>query len=61
MISIDFAVPQRPVYRCTCPSRQFPCKHVLSLLYALVERKTFTSADVPEELAAKREPFAWWL
>jgi hypothetical protein len=56
--SADFAVPEKPVYRCTCPSRQFPCKHSLGLLYALVEGKKFTSAEVPEELAAKREKAA---
>jgi hypothetical protein len=56
--SADFAVPEKPVYRCTCPSRQFPCKHSLGLLYALVEGKKFTSAEVPAELAAKREKVA---
>src|SRR6266850_1702170 len=25
--SADFADPSKPVFRCTCPSRQFPCKH----------------------------------
>src|SRR5262245_46735607 len=37
--SADFAVPDKPVYRCTCPSRQFPCKHSLGLLYAKLEGK----------------------
>jgi len=58
LCSADFAVPEKPVYRCTCPSRQFPCKHALGLLYALADGKTFTSAEVPEELAAKREKVA---
>jgi hypothetical protein len=56
--SADFAVPEKPVYRCSCPSRQFPCKHSLGLLYAFVEGKKFTSAEVPEELASKREKAA---
>jgi hypothetical protein len=55
LCSADFAVRESPVYRCNCPSRQFPCKHSLGLLYALVQGKKFTPADVPEELAAKRE------
>lgn len=55
LCSADFAVPEKPVYRCTCPSRQFPCKHALGLLYAMAEGKAFTSAEVPEELAVKRE------
>src|SRR6266404_4004910 len=25
--SADFADSSKPVFRCTCPSRQFPCKH----------------------------------
>jgi hypothetical protein len=58
LCSADFAVPEKPVYRCTCPSRQFPCKHALGLLYALAEGKMFTTTDVPEELAAKREKAA---
>jgi hypothetical protein len=55
LCSADFSVPHAPVYRCTCPSRQFPCKHALGLLYAFVQGKTFSPADVPEELATKRE------
>jgi hypothetical protein len=58
LCSADFAVPEQPVYRCTCPSRQFPCKHSLGLLYARLEGKKFSVADVPEELAAKREKAA---
>ena len=58
LCSADFAAPDRPVYRCTCPSRQFPCKHSLGLMYAFAEGKGFTAADVPEELAAKREKAA---
>lgn len=58
LCSADFAVPEKPVYRCTCPSRKFPCKHTLGLLYALAEGKTFSSAEVPAELAAKREKAA---
>ena len=26
-----------PVCRCSCPSRQFPCKHGLGLLYEILE------------------------
>lgn len=53
--SADFMLPDKPVMRCSCPSRQFPCKHVLGLLYAFAEGKTFTTAQVPDDLAAKRE------
>jgi len=58
LCSADFAKPDAVVYRCSCPSRQFPCKHSLGLLYALVQGKKFTPAEVPEELSAKREKAA---
>ncbi|HUE71142.1 MAG TPA: SWIM zinc finger family protein [Pirellulaceae bacterium] len=58
LCSADFAVPEAAVYRCNCPSRQFPCKHSLGLLYAYVQGKKFTPADIPEELASKREKTA---
>jgi len=58
LCSADFAAPQSPVYRCNCPSRQFPCKHSLGLMYAFVQAKPFAVADVPEEIASKREKAA---
>src|SRR5436305_8045695 len=56
--SCDFARPEQPTYRCTCPSRQFPCKHCLGLLYAYAKGKTFSPAPVPPDLQAKREKLA---
>jgi hypothetical protein len=53
--SCDFARPDKPTHRCSCPSRQFPCKHCLGLMYAYVQKKKFTTAAVPDELQAKRE------
>lgn len=53
--SVDFRDPSNPVYRCTCPSRQFPCKHSLGLMYAWVRGEPFAVADLPAEIAAKRE------
>ncbi|MET8828398.1 SWIM zinc finger family protein [Streptomyces sp. NPDC004610] len=29
---VDIADPTGPAYRCSCPSRKFPCKHALGLL-----------------------------
>lgn len=52
--SADFADPAKPVFRCSCPSHQIPCKHVLGLLYALASGKTATVADIPKELEEKR-------
>jgi hypothetical protein len=42
--------------RCTCPSRQVPCKHVLGLLYAYADDKnSFTIEKIPDDIAKKRE------
>lgn len=57
--SSDFARADQPTHRCSCPSRQFPCKHCVGLMYAYVLKKgSFTKTDVPEDLAAKREKLA---
>ncbi|PYJ55111.1 MAG: hypothetical protein DME24_25395 [Verrucomicrobia bacterium] len=52
--SADFSDPTKPVYRCTCPSHQFPCKHALALLYAYAQGARFVEKDVPAEIAEKR-------
>jgi hypothetical protein len=53
--SCDFLRADAPTHRCSCPSRQFPCKHCLGLMYAFAQGKKFTKAEVPEDLQAKRE------
>ena len=53
--SCDFQRPEAPTHRCSCPSRQFPCKHCLGLMYAYAQGKKFTTAAVPEDLQGKRE------
>src|SRR5206468_11565835 len=52
--SADFADPAKPVFRCTCPSRQFPCKHSLALLYAHAQGAKFVEKEVPSDLSEKR-------
>jgi hypothetical protein len=53
--SCDFARSDKPTHRCSCPSRQFPCKHCLGLMYAYAQKKKFAVAPVPEDLQEKRE------
>jgi hypothetical protein len=53
--SADFVQREKPVFRCNCPSRQFPCKHGLGLLYAYIQGKKFSESDVPEDISSKRE------
>ena len=43
------------ISRCSCPSRQFPCKHALALMLDFASGRTFESGDVPENIARKRE------
>src|SRR5213075_969401 len=52
--SADFADPSKPVFRCTCPSRQFPCKHSLALLYAHAQGGKFVEKEVPADISEKR-------
>src|SRR5215510_6017968 len=52
--SADFSDPSKPVYRCTCPSHQFPCKHALALLYAFAQGAKFVEKEVPADITEKR-------
>lgn len=53
--SVDFLEPASPVCRCSCPSRQFPCKHGLALLFEINAKKNFTICEIPEDILKKRE------
>ena len=52
--SADFTDSAKPICRCSCPSRQFPCKHSLGLLFEIALGKTFVIADPPLDLQEKR-------
>lgn len=53
--SVDFIDPANPVCRCSCPSRQFPCKHGLALLFEILGEKNFGICEIPEDIQKKRE------
>ncbi len=53
--SADYIDENNPVFRCSCPSRQFPCKHSLALLYEMIAKKEFTICEVPEDIQKKRD------
>ena len=53
--SADFIDENSPVFRCSCPSRQIPCKHVIGLMWAYAEGYKFAPAEIPEEIIEKRE------
>ncbi len=52
--SVDFADPGSPTCRCSCPSRQFPCKHALGLMFEILSGKSFSVAEIPADLMEKR-------
>jgi hypothetical protein len=53
--SVDFTDPAQPIARCSCPSRQIPCKHAVGLLYAYLQHPDdFSVQEMPEDVAAKR-------
>ena len=56
--SADYIDPEHPVFRCTCPSRQFPCKHSLGLMYEMMEEKSFMPCEIPEDIQRKRGKIA---
>jgi hypothetical protein len=56
--SVDVMDPAKPVWRCSCPSRKIPCKHALAVAYAFALGKPFSDAEVPADLAEKREKAA---
>jgi hypothetical protein len=53
--SVDFLVPTKPVFRCSCPSHQFPCKHAIGLMYAWQAGIKFSIKDIPADIQEKRE------
>ena len=53
-VSVDWTAPEAPVCRCSCPSRQFPCKHALGLMFEQLSGKGFETADIPLDIAEKR-------
>lgn len=55
--SADFS-GETQVFRCSCPSRQFPCKHSLALMMERLSGKNFETSDIPEDIVQKREKAA---
>ena len=55
IVTADFINPDQPVFRCSCPSRQFPCKHSLALLYEILAEKPFTTCEVSPDILEKRK------
>lgn len=56
--SADYVDPAKPVFRCSCPSRQFPCKHSLGLMYEMMADKKFEPCEIPEDIMRKRGKIA---
>ena len=52
-VSADFAGGE-PVFRCSCPSRKFPCKHAVGLMVCRAEGKAFKTVQAPQDILDKR-------
>lgn len=53
-VSVDFTQADSPTCRCSCPSRQFPCKHALGLMFGILAQGPFETAGIPQDIADKR-------
>lgn len=53
-VSADFVKEGTPVFRCSCPSRQFPCKHSIALLFEIASGKDFPVGEIPGDILEKR-------
>lgn len=53
-VSLDFAEGDTPVCRCSCPSRQFPCKHGLAFMLELSENRQWELCEIPQTILDKR-------
>jgi len=54
-VSADLSRAEKPLPRCSCPSRQSPCKHGIALMLAYAGGERFEAGEAPPELLAKRE------
>lgn len=54
IVSVDLVDRNNPVFRCSCPSRQFPCKHSIALMFEMVADKAFDIEDIPQDILDKR-------
>lgn len=52
--SVDFSDEGNPIARCSCPSRQIPCKHAIGLLYCMEQGTPFVEQEIPDDVASKR-------
>ncbi len=52
--SVDF-YSGSPIFRCSCPSRQIPCKHCLGIMLDWLSKKEFAVEDAPEDIVSKRQ------
>ncbi|MCM1132918.1 MAG: hypothetical protein NC340_05560 [Ruminococcus flavefaciens] len=52
--SADF-MGETPVFRCSCPSRQFPCKHSIAIMFDWLAGKDFETGEVPDDIVSKRK------
>jgi hypothetical protein len=58
-VSVDLIDPEKPVARCSCPSRKFPCKHGVGLMLAFLQSpQGFGTREPAGDLLARRTKLA---
>lgn len=55
--SVDFS-GDSTIFRCSCPSRQIPCKHCLAIMFDWLAGKNFAVEEIPEDVQRKRDKIA---
>ena len=53
--SVDFLDEEKTAGRCSCPSRQRPCKHAIGILPAFQKGLAFSTEDPPAAVLEARE------
>lgn len=54
-VSIDWSLSEKePIYGCSCSSRHFPCKHVLGLMYEIMDGTPFSPGSAPSYVRKAR-------
>lgn len=51
LAAVELTGSEGPAYKCSCPSRKFPCKHVLALLALWVQEKVENREEHPPWVA----------
>lgn len=55
--SLDLKEKYNPIPKCSCNSKQVPCKHIIGLLFCYISGKAFFKSQLPNSIVSKNETF----